>query len=889
MPIPTAVTPLLKTGGNLFQPSASGVPLINPNQTSSTDAFTPVGNAAVQQVQPTPGVNPVQVPGATPTTTTTTTNAQSATALQILQTMSGLQNPLNDFYQVQPLFRFFMTQDIDPFTAASSMKATNANTSPASSGAQSTTVQTAQVYAALDGMEQVILAQSGVTSYNIRSVEIESMVGPNSYTRMIDNTSFTITISESMGVGFQEALLAGAQQLGIKNHLKAFFYLELKFIGYDTSGNIVINPVQGLSIENRWIWQVALIDIDVHMNAGGGTYTLTCKPFTETAYNDDVFIIPETLKVGGGTLGDLTNNLATALNQSWYDRYANDVTKYKFVWHRLSETLQGNFVSPDDPSTYGTNFTAVDYNTVTGLDIETGTNPTFHFQQGVSIDEFIEAVIMNTPAAQKLAKDDAATGSTPLSEPGFRRSIVWRIEPDIQLTAYESFTQQYYKVITYHIRPFYTQLPIIDNGQYLASQKSGVSYTAMQDIVSQGLLKKRYDYLYTGLNIDVIDFQIQYNFAWNAIISRFAGKLNNAVQLQPTAKIASAGNVNASPAVSQAAEQLALSNQEQIGALQSAYNSANQNAASAQTTVSSLQTQIQQSGGTATADQIAQLTQANKDLTAANANKASTQTAYNTALQGAKVPLAQVTQSGTSIYAETLITSAAAQPISPTVTSPMQVSTRQAVKDIDDNSHTGTAPGIDIDKSIFSAIMGQLYAPAANNFMSINITIRGDPYWLGHTNLIRMQNMRGNTPLPANIPNYLVGDTNFLMHFRMPIGYGTDFAPAFKDSLVFNGIYKVHSVKSIFGGSEGFKQELQGFRMPLINTADAATNNGTASTPVTDQNNNPAPVGPVSSPISGNGGIGAASLSSGTKPPTSYVAPAGTTPGSLLDPTDPTP
>lgn len=458
---------------------------------------------------------------------------------------------------------------------------------------------------------------------------------------------------------------------------------------------------------------------------------------------------------------------------------------------------------------------------------------------------------MNCEATQKLGIDDPSIGQVPGSTPGFRKVIAWRIEPDVKLTAYEAYTEQYYKTVTYHIRPYYTQLPIIDSQQSKVAAQPGVSFQSLQDMVKQNLIQKRYDYIYSGLNIDVIDFDIHYNFQWNAIISKYGGKLTNADMLRPPPRISSANTVNPGVAAQQADQQLLSSKITIAQQAQTTLTNAQTAQSTAQNNVSSLQQQIQQQGGTATAAQQQQLAAAQADLTKQNNAVTAAQAANTQALAGTKVPLPSVITNGggSTVYAEALITQPAATTSTTSVStiSPTQISTVQAFRDADDQAGTGVRQSVNFDRSVFSAVMGQLNAPIAQTFYQIDIGVRGDPFWLGQTNLIRLAEMRsGTTTVSAankNTPDWYIGNNCFLLHFRAPIGYGSDFAPDFRDSLVFNGVYMVSHIKHIFGGNDGFKQELTGIRLPLINTADAATNQGTPTNtnPATDQNGNPAP------------------------------------------------
>jgi hypothetical protein len=838
------VTPQVNDGTDLTS-------LLNPQpQTTGGINLPPIGSAAsTQSVTTTPNVQQVKTPSSsqTPPPPTTPVNNSIGTqqaqsiAAGLLQPGGGLQNPLNSYFQVQPVFKFYMTGDNDPLAAA------------ATNGAASGGATTAQIYQALDSMPQVVLAQTGVTGYNIKSVEIESAIAPNEKTRMSNDSLITMTITESMGVGFQESILAAAIQLSVRNHLKSYFYLEMHFVAYDTNGNFVQNPVQALGIENRWIWQLAIRDIDVHIDAGGGTYTLAMVPFADLAYNQEIFLVPHKLTTSGGTLGQFTTNFADALTKSWIARYNNTVTTYAFQWHKLSETLQGTFASGfDDPTKFSTSFTSPDFSSIEGLDFSVINGvPNFVLQPGASIADFLNSVIMNCEACQKLGIDDPSIGQVPGAAPGFRKVVCWRIEPDVKLTAYEAYTQQYYKTITYHIRPYYTQLPIIDSQQSEVAAKPGVSFQALQDLVNQNLVQKRYDYIYSGLNIDVIDFDIHYNFQWNAIISKYAGALTNSDMLRPSARVSSSNTINSGVALQQSSQQLLASKINLAQQAQTNLTNAQTAQSAAQDKVSSLTAQIigKDTGpSTGTASQQQQLAAAQADLTKQNNAVTTAQTANLQALSQTSVPLSSVIKNGGStIYAEALITQPAATTSTTSVStiSPTQISTVQAFRDADDQAGTGTRQSINNDRSVFSAVMGQLNAPTSQTFYQIDIGVRGDPFWLGQTNLIRLSEMRGGSP-PAsnkNIPDWYIGNNCFLLHFRAPIGYGSDFAPDFRDSLVFNGVYMVSRIKHIFGGNDGFKQELTGLRLPLINTADAATNQGTptSTTHATDQNGNPAP------------------------------------------------
>jgi hypothetical protein len=132
----------------------------------------------------------------------------------------------------------------------------------------------------------------------------------------------------------------------------------------------------------------------------------------------------------------------------------------------------------------------------------------------------------------------------------------------------------------------------------------------------------------------------------------------------------------------------------------------------------------------------------------------------------------------------------------------------------------------------------------ANFFQNIDMTIRGDPFWLGQSNIERQIALRqGKVHEPEELPNFVTGPSNILVYFRFPLQLGDDFRPVLKDSAAFNGIYQVTKIKHTF--SDGaFKQVLTAVRSPLMDltkalSTDANAITNAASSAAVSENNNP--------------------------------------------------
>jgi hypothetical protein len=136
------------------------------------------------------------------------------------------------------------------------------------------------------------------------------------------------------------------------------------------------------------------------------------------------------------------------------------------------------------------------------------------------------------------------------------------------------------------------------------------------------------------------------------------------------------------------------------------------------------------------------------------------------------------------------------------------------------------------DRSVFGAVLGQMYGTMSQGLSQIALDIKGDPYWLGASNFesgyrlaVRPANEVIRTfdaQIKDNMlrPDYNKGDILFLLNFRYPHGLGGDGAPTMKANDFFTGVYQTRKLIHKFE-SGYFSQRLEGVRMPLIDVYKA--------------------------------------------------------------------
>lgn len=173
----------------------------------------------------------------------------------------------------------------------------------------------------IKNLQQIVIAETGITGFNIKEVQIEDLVGPNHRTQNVGATKFVITVVEPMGTSFLDRIYKAAQELSLVgiygNYRKIFYLLELSFKGYDANTGLLLNNILADTYDNNgiWLWQLAFVNIETDLTVGGGTYVITAIPYNETAYDEDTISLPETITQTAIITGTMLDRIAEDLNK----------------------------------------------------------------------------------------------------------------------------------------------------------------------------------------------------------------------------------------------------------------------------------------------------------------------------------------------------------------------------------------------------------------------------------------------------------------------------------------------------------------------------------------------------------------------------------------------
>jgi len=729
-----------------------------------------------------------------------------------------IDNPLNNDLQVAYHFRLFVTNDRDLFLDAG----------PGSVSA---------LMAALDQRAQVTLAESGVTAgISIRDVNFESLVAPNYRTRNVNATKITMTLVEPYGSSFLDVLAASANDLGIANHQRSFYFLELTFRGYDANGNANHNPVASENYPNggRWVWMVQIKTVDTKIESTGGTYTLEMTPYEEQIFNEEELLrMPETLTIRGTTVRDFLDNMRDALNTAWRHRYGGEVIKFtEIVTHRVTAPAFNG-----DPGTIRLRPADGERHNERNLAMEEDGNGATRstLRMGTNLNEFMFA---NTEGAQELGLDrgrqrgrvDQADGR--VNERGFRESVVFRVEPELTVTGFDEISQLYMFEVRLHVWPYYTQAPVLSEAQVEQANEPATQQAMVAALTERGFLRKRYDYIFTGRNTEVMEADIRFNLAWTAVVPALEGAQGN---IDATTTGSRLNQYSRNPQYNREEAELRVRRRELRQQARELIGQERNAAARQANLLDEIRRLERQRGQTANEELRRRLQQdingLQAELTDLGIGRAGLQTnltgVRNEATRiGANLPdRAEATiPAGAKVFAEDTVTRAAAE----TGRTPLRISFEQMREEPQAATGIGFLGQYHRDKSLMGAVLEQLYTPFSGQFINLDLSIRGDPFWLGQGNLERQLTLHavsGTSATPttegaAPLPVWMNGDHCFLFTFRYPYTIGDGGEPVIRNQDVFNGVFRVVRVDSAF--SEGkFTQKLSAHRLPLIDILKA--------------------------------------------------------------------
>lgn len=353
-------------------------------------------------------------------------------------------------------------------------------------------------------------------------------------TSLANKLSFDIVEPYSMG-GFLEALAVGARATGSLTYMSAVFLLKIEFLGYPDSVTGPVSSAETIPASTRY-YPFIINGVEVEANEEKGTtYKVSAVPQNERGFGISNQIKTD-IKMQGETVGavlqDFFDNINKAIredakkakgeNTTNYDEYAiywapEPVNGVEIDIHnekaqavdirtaKMNDELRGNasyhFPDPAKPapgqSGYQGQSNTGDKTATAKYDPRAGA---VSFAAGSQIHESIASVIRDSEYVKNLIQNLDKVKNDKNSD-GLVRYFMISLQDEELEKNFDPQTLRRNKRYTYVVHPYkihFSRIP--------GEQLGIVDFKPLQKMI-----RRTYDYLYTGKNVDVINFQLKFN------------------------------------------------------------------------------------------------------------------------------------------------------------------------------------------------------------------------------------------------------------------------------------------------------------------------------------------------------------------------------------------
>jgi hypothetical protein len=389
----------------------------------------------------------------------------------------------------------------------------------------------------------------GAPEYFVNNFSMKATVAANERTGNSNAFKFEWEIFEPYSMGLLlQSLQVAARKAGYINYLdNAPYVLRLDFQGYAENGQVI------KSIKPKW-FVLKLTGVKFSVTESGSVYKMEGVPYNHQGFSDvintvynDVKLssssqkptVKELLQDGENSLASFLNGIEDQLLQSKRigkkDVYEIQFPDNSSVFQTVRESKEvekrasKNPNSPPRKVVKGTNAEVItdfldnpigrgEFGFSQGqggnfpfrkhddqVDPKTGVvrrdnmvidpkNRTFQFTQGQTLTQIINQIILSSDYAKAAMNEQAA-----LDNNGFIKW--WRVDVQIELLDFDALTGDYAKKITYRVVPFLVHHTVFAN-----PNAAPIGYGQLKERI-----KKGYNYIYSGNNVDILKFDININ------------------------------------------------------------------------------------------------------------------------------------------------------------------------------------------------------------------------------------------------------------------------------------------------------------------------------------------------------------------------------------------
>ena len=364
------------------------------------------------------------------------------------------------------------------------------------------------------------LAPGSQLNKHFGQITLNSVIGLNSKTNVSNIHGLSFEVFEPYATSLLDDLHDAAVSLGHVNYLQAPFLLTIDFHGMDDNG------VPTTAITTRY-FPIKIINCDFNVTGAGTTYNFSAVPWNASTMNDNVKYLQDTVNLEGGSVGELLQSLEQQLN----DQFAS-------ADERRNYEIRGGRNRSERRSSVDLMSSGIGHGKNTPLKSAYSLELT---PDGKKYVQNLQAGLQSSESAQKQA--DAGKEYTASDLVGVEGNLTKRVYTYNKGTAITSIIESIVESSDYITRqvndpeefvqgmdgsgrtPWYNidyKFTIKDDNipyysffvyQYMVDASNVINTTTLKQYFNKPIARK-YEYIYTGENRDILNFDIQYNFAF---------------------------------------------------------------------------------------------------------------------------------------------------------------------------------------------------------------------------------------------------------------------------------------------------------------------------------------------------------------------------------------
>lgn len=420
----------------------------------------------------------------------------------------------------------------------------------------------------------VVLAQTGVTGNQIDNLEIQSKIGNGNGETIKTTASFTIT--QVGHVNFYDQIYAAKARLGIPVTVHNYpIFLEISFKGYTLNiDDPDVNSGEMITIGKPYIYRMELIKMDLSVDENGSKYDCEAvfvdMASSYTAVVDDFMRLPKDLSPSGSTIQEFATQIEDGLREYREDQQTDYEVKdeVKIVVDKLFDNSRGEgenrlYLKSGDLEISSKGLEAVNRLLNASIEDETAeehrqrvNNPSGGFISGATnavtgfvtksvgkIDRiinrdkikfkkgtnlfrvFLVLLSMNDEFYENITRKNIS-GDPTSSDVDKGKPLLWwlKFNSTLEYISFDEKSNRYAKRVTYYPELYHLSGVTIQED---TEENKNTSDDDNERRFRALLILKSYDYIFTGINDQVKNCNIEHNPGLAILLAPAGGAARN--------------------------------------------------------------------------------------------------------------------------------------------------------------------------------------------------------------------------------------------------------------------------------------------------------------------------------------------------------------------------